>query len=93
MNIWFVDDQGLGVTRTLAVVDTESRHTSSELKKIINVVLHDYDIPQAKIICCFMDNATTMVKLLSMMNKDLQQDDEDESETEENYDNDSWLEH
>ena len=84
LNVWFVDDQGLGVTRTLAVVDTESRHTTSELKKIINIVLCDYDIPLANIICCVMDNAANMVKLVSMMNEDLQQNEEDESETEEN---------
>ena len=84
LNVRFVDDQGLGITRTLAVVDTESRHTSSELKEIINGVLQDYDIPLANIICCVMDNATNMVKLVSMMNKDLQQNEEVESETEEN---------
>ena len=84
LNVRFVDDQGLGITRTLAVVDTESRHTSSELKEIINGVLQDYDIPLANIICCVTDNATNMVKLVSMMNEDLQQNEEVESETEEN---------
>ena len=85
LNIWFVDDQGLGVTRTLAVVDTKSRHTTSrELKEIIHIVLCDYNIPLANIICCVTDNATNMVKLVSMMNEDLQQNEEVESETEEN---------
>ena len=79
MNVRFVDDQGLGVTRTLAVVDTENRHTRRELKEIINVVFRDYDIPLANIICFVTDNATNMVKLVSMMN-------EDESKTEKNDD-------
>ena len=88
LNVRFVDDQGLGVTRTLALVDNEGRHTSGELKKIVNGVLQDYDIPLANIICCVTDNATNMV---SMMKEDLQHAEEGESENDEKDDNETMA--
>jgi hypothetical protein len=59
----------LPTTRTLAVIDTKSRHSAKELKEMIDSVLEDYKIPLSHILCCVTDNASNMVKLVSTMNE------------------------
>jgi hypothetical protein len=66
---YFSKTKKVPITSTLAVVDTQSRHSARELKDIIEKVLEDYKIPLANILCCVTDNASNMVKLVSTMNE------------------------
>jgi len=59
----------LPTTSTLAVVDTNSRHTARELKEMIVKILNNYSVPLDNILCCITDNATNMVKLVSSMSQ------------------------
>jgi hypothetical protein len=59
----------LPTTRTLAVIDTRSKHTARELKEMIDRVFEEYQIPLNHILCCVTDNASNMVKLVSTMNE------------------------
>ena len=70
LNVRYVSKaKKLPSTSTLAVVDTQSRHSARELKDIIETVLDDYEIPLSNILCCVTDNASNMVKLVTTMNE------------------------
>ena len=72
VNVRFVKDNQ-AVTRTLAVVDTRSRHTAFELRLILNSVLTDYEISKKNILVAVTDNASNMVKLMADMNKEIEE--------------------
>ena len=67
---WVSKETGEPVTRTLAVLDTLSRHTAKELKEILMKILEEYEIPLDHVLCCVTDNVTNMVKLVKDMNKE-----------------------
>jgi hypothetical protein len=70
LNVRYVSPTtNLPTTRTLAVIDTQSKHSASELKDMIKNVLDDYEIPLNHILCCVTDNASNMIKLVSSMNE------------------------
>lgn len=70
MNVNYVSPTTeLPTTSTLAVVDTNSRHTARELKEMIVKILNNYSVPLDNILCCITDNATNMVKLVSSMSQ------------------------
>ena len=52
VNIRYVDSSNNPVTKTLAVLDTRSQHTSRELKNILSKVLEDFNIPLNQVLCC-----------------------------------------
>ena len=51
-------------TSTLAVLDTKSKHTANELRKMLHQILEDYDLPISKTLAGITDNASNMVKLM-----------------------------
>ena len=51
-------------TSTLAVLDTKSKHTANELRKMLHQILEDYDLPVSKTLAGITDNASNMVKLM-----------------------------
>ena len=66
LHVRYVDsDTGIPVTKTLSVSDALSRHTSSEQKTILLDTLEEFGIPVASVLCCVVDNATNMVKMVN----------------------------
>ena len=57
-------------TSTLAVLDTKSKHTANELRKMLHQILEDYDLPVSKTLAGITDNASNMVKLMVDFDKD-----------------------
>ena len=72
------------VTKTLAVIDTKSKHSSNAIKKMILNSLEEYEIPLTNVLVGVTDNATNMVKcmadLKSLQAKELVDVDGDESD-------------
>ena len=97
VNVRFVTDENKAVTRTLAVVDTKSQHTASELKGILDDVLDDYNIAKSNIVLAVTDNASNMVKLMRDLNTEVlapsstsQADDSDDEDLDDDYDDVSF---
>ena len=67
INARFVS-QGKGVTRTLAVIDTESQHSADELREMLVTTLSQYEVPLDRVLAGVTDNAANMVKLMADMN-------------------------
>jgi hypothetical protein len=66
LHVRYVDpDTGIPVTKTLLVSDTLSRHTSCEQKKVLLDTLEEFGIPVTNVLCCVVDNATNMVKMVN----------------------------
>ena len=72
VNVRFPDKDGIGVTRTIAVVDTQAQHTAASLKRYLLCILQQYEIKPTQILCAVTDNASNMVKLVADINKELQ---------------------
>lgn len=72
INIRFVDSNDRPVTKTLQVLDTQNRHTSRELKVLINKCLAEFKITPRNVLCCVTDNASNMVKLVRDFNQELE---------------------
>ena len=75
------------MTKTLAVIDTKSDHTSNRIRKMILESLEIYDIPITNVLVGVTDNATNMVRcmadLKSMHQAELHGDDESSNNEEE----------
>ena len=56
-----IDNEKQAVTKTLMVKDTQSQHTSNELKMMLRKILQEFDIPPSNVLCCVTDNASNMV--------------------------------
>ena len=56
-----IDNEKQAVTKTLMVKDTQSQHTSNELKMMLRKILQEFDIPPSNVLCCVTDNASKMV--------------------------------
>ena len=74
LNIRYVNAAGKSITRTLGVVDTLCEHGSKMLKEMIVKVLADYEIPLDHVVCCVTDNASNMIKLVELLNEDIQKE-------------------
>ena len=90
VNVRFPDKDGIGVTKTIAVLDTHAQHTAASLKRYLLSILQQYEIKPTQILCAVTDNASNMVKLVADINKDLKNerqaqvvDDDEESDTDE----------
>jgi hypothetical protein len=58
----------LPTTQTLAVIiNTSSKHSARELKKMIDSIIEEHQNPLNHVICWVIDNASNMVKLVSTM--------------------------
>ena len=49
------EKQAQAVTKTLMVKDTQSQHTSNELKMMLRKILQEFDIPPSNVLCCVTD--------------------------------------
>ena len=74
VNIRYVDSKNKPVTKTLMVIDTHNRHTSIELKVLINKSLAEFHIAPRNVLCCVTDNASNMVKLVKDFNHELEEE-------------------
>ena len=83
VNVRYINSDNEAVTKTIAVVDTKSQHTSLQLKTILEKVLAKYDLSWSSVISCVTDNASNMVRLVKDCNIQLAsetQGNEDESD-------------
>lgn len=56
-------------TQTLEVLDTRSRHTAKDIKRMILDTLKRFDIPLENVLLSVTDNATNMVKTIELLNE------------------------
>ena len=66
---FFIKDDQMPTTRTMAVIDMKSRHSSRDLK-ILMKVLADYKIDLDHVLVCVTDNASNMVRFVSDLNEE-----------------------
>ena len=87
INVRFVAEDDVVVTKKLAVKDTEAQHTSSFMQQLVTDVLLDFDIKKSNVLSIITDNASNMISLVKLMNKkeipetDLSCDDVEEAGT------------
>ena len=62
VNVRYINNEKQAVTKTLMVKDTQSQHTSNELKMMLRKILQEFDIPPSNVLCCVTDNASNMVR-------------------------------
>ncbi len=65
LNVRYIEQKtNKPVTKTLCVTVTLLRHTSMELRKILQKALDDFGISINNILCCVTDNVTHVVKMV-----------------------------
>lgn len=94
VTVRFIDKSDNPVTKTLALVDTKSRHTSRDLKALLMKILDDFNISLSRVVCIVTDNASNNVKMMKDLNLELasssqavMSDDEDSDSLEDDNEN------
>ena len=67
INVRYIDDNDkvggpVPVTKTLAVIDTRSRHSSNMIKEMVGDTMTRFGIKPTNVVCAVTDNAANMVK-------------------------------
>ena len=75
INVRYLDTNG-PVTKTLAVIDTRSRHSSAAIKQMVDETIDRFDIKPNHVICAITDNAANMVKAVRLMSLEVKAADE-----------------
>lgn len=66
INVQYLIEDAIRI-RTLAVFETNDKHTSENLKKILLDVCKSFDITQDQIYSCTVDNGANMVKAVDLL--------------------------
>lgn len=74
-------EDGVILTKTLAVKDTEAHHDSHYLQKLIEGVLSEFEIKKEQILCIVTDNASNMIKTIELLNEPDDEEQEHPNET------------
>ena len=74
---YYDEEYGLTV-KTLALVETETNHTSSHLKEILLDTLKQFNISKQQVLACVVDNASNMTRTVQLLNEDEGDEDDDE---------------
>ena len=53
----------------MGVIDTESKHSAIDLRRMLLKILEDYNLPVCKTLAGITDNASNMVKLMVDLDK------------------------
>ena len=88
INVRYIDDKVGPVMKTLAVIDTRSRHSSAAIKQMVEDTITRLGIKPTNVVCAITYNAANMVKAVKLMNLDVQAKDQDEMEEQEEEDDD-----
>lgn len=62
INVQFEEKEKI-ITKTLGVVDTQGKHTASDIKKIVHQNLEKFDISVENVLSVSVDNAKNMIKM------------------------------
>ena len=80
INIQFMNDNMETIIRTLAVKDTEAKHSSEYIKEIVCKVLDTYNLHKDQILAIVTDNASNMISTIEKLNQDKAEPEEGDAE-------------